>query len=318
MSNYSEQMKELTTELFKALDVCKVETINDALQLSKFAEETSLNEKEQIVRSILHHFGPKRFVNALESTPGLLPSIYQTCQLPASSTTEDLLQHIDKLEVYPFLNGFLPENKHFLRAICDALGLPERETAEDMIKSIADEIMLGGSENFLSSLPKEILEKFAIDLSVAVPLSVEHDKLVDMLMVKIFELEPYDAFQKLLHGESEDEEEYDVLPPPPPPPNKKRKRTPDQDDDNRKAKKVKGKYVCPPLENIKKGISSTDLRDLYNVTDLQEWCRQQGIASSGLKKSILIKTILQYLDTGVAPKAASKRGKAKGKGKRRK
>lgn len=62
-------------------------------------------------------------------------------------------------------------------------------------------------------------------------------------MVKIFELEPYDAFQKLLHGESDDEGKK------PSEANKKRKR--DDDFDEKKAKKAnkgKGKYVCPPLE----------------------------------------------------------------------
>jgi hypothetical protein len=61
-------------------------------------------------------------------------------------------------------------------------------------------------------------------------------------MVKIFELEPYDAFQKLLHGESEDEGQPEATN------NKKRKRDDDFNEKSAKKPKGKGKYVCPPLE----------------------------------------------------------------------
>lgn len=60
-------------------------------------------------------------------------------------------------------------------------------------------------------------------------------------MVKIFELEPYDAFQKLLHGESDDEGK-------PPESSKKRKRDGDFKDKPHKKSKGRNKYVCPPLE----------------------------------------------------------------------
>lgn len=66
-----------------------------------------------------------------------------------------------------------------------------------------------------------------------------------MLMVKIFELEPYDTMQKLLHGESDDESENPVETK-----NKKRKRDENENVDERGTKKARGKakYVCPPLE----------------------------------------------------------------------
>lgn len=120
--------------------------------------------------------------------------------------------------------------------------------------------MLGGSENFLTALKSSTLENFARDLGVCLPPApVTHEKLyviatksisdpfrVDMLMVKIFELEPYDAFQRLLHGESDDEGQRPLMPKDEKKTCKKRKR--DEDFDERNPKKGKGKHVCPPLE----------------------------------------------------------------------
>jgi len=186
--------------------------------------------------------------------------------------------------------------------MCEALGLPEKETAEDMSKTVADEIMLGGSENFFTSLKSETLRKFAADLGVALSSDMEHDKLVDNLMVKIFELEPYDAFQKLLVGESDDAAEVKRADTG----SKKRKR---EDESTEQKAKKKGKYVCPPLENIKEGITADELRDLYNVTDLQDWCKQHDVTHVG-KKSVVIKNILYFLDTGEKPKTPKSSPKA--------
>jgi hypothetical protein len=59
--------------------------------------------------------------------------------------------------------------------------------------------------------------------------------------------------------------------------------------------KGRAKYQAPPLTNIKKGVTGQDLHNLYNVTDLQEWCRQHGVDHTG-KKSAVIKRILYQLD----------------------
>eukprot|EP01127_Copromyxa_protea_P015362 TRINITY_DN4410_c0_g2_i1.p1 TRINITY_DN4410_c0_g2~~TRINITY_DN4410_c0_g2_i1.p1 ORF type:complete len:319 (-),score=63.82 TRINITY_DN4410_c0_g2_i1:50-1006(-) len=306
--------KELTAEIHKALELCKEENIWEAIECLKvipITEEASKGEKIcAIENAILHTYGPQRFVRALETSEknlNQLQSLYQACKLPASSTPETLRAHISEIGVYSFLDYFLPNSRSLLRSICEALGLPEREAAEDMVKSIADEIMLGGSENFLTALQTSTLEKFAADLGINPTSSVSHEKLVDNLMVKIFELEPYDAFQKLLHGESEDEGK------PPDTTPKKRKRDDDFNGEKGSAKKPKGKgkYVCPPLENIKKGTTAEQLRDLYNVTDLQEWCKQHDLPPNG-KKSLVIRNILHFLETGEKPKSA-KKGKKGGK-----
>lgn len=59
--------------------------------------------------------------------------------------------------------------------------------------------------------------------------------------------------------------------------------------------KGRAKYQAPPLTHIKKGITGQDLHNLYNVTDLQDWCRQHKVDHTG-KKSAVIKRILYTLD----------------------
>jgi len=81
----------------------------------------------------------------------------------------------------------------------------------------------------------------------------------------------------------------------------------------KKAKRQK--YIAPPLGNIKKGITKEDLHNLYNVTDLQEFCKKEGLDHNG-KKSLVIKRILNYLETGEKP--AKKPGKKGKKGSKKK
>lgn len=49
--------------------------------------------------------------------------------------------------------------------------------------------------------------------------------------------------------------------------------------------------------NIKKGITKQDLHDLYNFTDLQDFCRENGLEYSG-KKALLIRRIIAFVETG--------------------
>lgn len=59
--------------------------------------------------------------------------------------------------------------------------------------------------------------------------------------------------------------------------------------------KGRAKYQAPPLTQIKKGITGQELHNLYNVTDLQEWCKLHKVDHTG-KKSAVIKRILYTLD----------------------
>lgn len=53
----------------------------------------------------------------------------------------------------------------------------------------------------------------------------------------------------------------------------------------------------PLIEEIKKGVTYTDLFDTYNASHLVEYCAKNGLKKTG-KKPQVIKRILHFLDTG--------------------
>jgi len=203
-----------------------------------------------------------------------------------------LANFIEKYGLFTFLRVINQyEGPPVLNQFCEILGLPIKSQVGDMIKSIADEIMLSGSEELFSQFPEQLLISFLVDLELTFKPNDKKEKLVDCIMVHAFELEPLESFQKLLHGESDSGSDEDR-------PLKKRKvDTVNGESISVSTSGKKAKYVCPPLSNIKKGITRDDLQNKYNVTDLQQWCKENGLASSG-KKPQLIKHILEYLQTG--------------------
>jgi len=72
----------------------------------------------------------------------------------------------------------------------------------------------------------------------------------------------------------------------------------------------KEKYVAPPLTTIVKGQNDTHdkLFQLFNTTDLIDYCREKKMKVSG-KKVELIKRILAYLETGVIAEDKPKKRK---------
>jgi len=72
----------------------------------------------------------------------------------------------------------------------------------------------------------------------------------------------------------------------------------------------KEKYVAPPLTTIVKGQNDTHhkLFQLFNTTDLIDYCREKKMKVSG-KKVDLIKRILAYLETGVIAEDKPKKRK---------
>jgi len=196
-----------------------------------------------------------------------------------------------------------------LSDISTLLGLPDPfiQWEGDIVNLIADEIMLGGGESCLKALSKEILVDFGNQLRVGKPADLAQDALVDALMVQIFELEPVEEFEKLLKGKKTSSSVV---------PNKKkrpREESVDQDSDHdsQESKNKKQKHVSPPLSDIKKGISKAELHDKYNLADLQNWCKANEVSHQG-KKSIVIKNIYEFLETGKKKeqKATKKKRKA--------
>lgn len=92
-----------------------------------------------------------------------------------------------------------------------------------------------------------------------------------------------------------------------------------EDKKEKKEKKTRTPWVAPALSTIVKGkYSAADLHNKFNLTHLQDYCKQEGLKSHGQKK-ILIKTIIHYLETGekqlgdVKKKGPGKPKKAKSK-----
>ncbi len=44
---------------------------------------------------------------------------------------------------------------------------------------------------------------------------------------------------------------------------------------------TRAKYVAPPLSTIKKGITRQELQNLFNLSDLQAYCKQNGLPAAG-------------------------------------
>jgi hypothetical protein len=306
----NQPLETLTEEIVKLLKSVKEENINAAIQfLGVSDEECSTMDKEakmkKFERLAVYKFGIGRLVTLLKDSfnHSLQEKVTLCANIDSNNFQTELLHHIENLGLVAFLKSALnvPDGGTILNDICEMLGLPNKNSSNDMIKSIADEIMLSGSEEMFSSLSPEVLRSFIEDLGLKCDYPNAKEKLVDCIMVFAFELEPLESFQKLLHGESDSGSDEDR-------PLKRRKIDEDSLKSPNNKKSLSSKHVCPPLENIKKGITKEDLYNLYNLTDLQAWCREQDLPASG-KKVLLIKIILEYLEKGVKPTQNKKKKK---------
>jgi len=191
----------------------------------------------------------------------------------------------------------------------------EKELAQTQL---VDEILLSGTQVFLKSISKEILALWANDLQIEEIQNYDKDKIIDSILVKVFQLEPIESFEKQMKTPKkektaeveDDDDEEDQAERDDDPENEDgershmikknkrgRKRKDQESDGDQPKKKTRTKYKCPPLSNIKKGISKEDLHSLYNQTDLQQYCKKNGLAHAG-KKAAIIKRIILFLETG--------------------
>jgi hypothetical protein len=173
-----------------------------------------------------------------------------------------------------------------LRALCVALGVEglARDAAREASQreqQIADEVMLMGAESALLAGNVALLRVLAKELQLdSVPSGAAQEALADSVMAAIFNLEPLDK-KKLAHKQRQREEEQE-----------KRERP-----GRKKTKRGKSRYKAPPLSNIKRGITKQELHDLYNFTDLQEYCKEHELDYTG-KKALLMRRIIAFLETG--------------------
>jgi hypothetical protein len=297
----------LTEEIVKLLKSVNEVNIDAAIRfLGVPEEECAAMDKEakmkKFERLAVYKFGIGRLVTLLKDSfnHSLQEKVILCANIDSNNFQTALLAHIENLGLVAFLRSALnvPDGHTILNDICEMLGLPNKNSSGDMIKSIADEIMLSGSEEMFSSLSPDVLHSFIQDLNLKCDYPNAKEKLVDCIMVFAFELEPLESFQKLLHGESDSGSDEDR-------PLKRRKL---EEDSIKVPKKTLSKHVCPPLENIKKGITKADLHNQYNLTDLQAWCKEQELPFTG-KKGVLIKIILEYLEKGIKPTPSKKKKK---------
>jgi len=139
----------------------------------------------------------------------------------------------------------------------------------------------------LLTFNRELLEKWGKHFKISSLRSQSNSQIVQKIMCIIFKLEPLEIWQER-QAEIEKKKRQE----------NKRKRQDDSEVLHYKRKR--GPYICPPLSNIKKGITKEDLHNLYNLTDLQQWCKEQNIDHSG-KKSLVIHRVFSYLETGELP-----------------
>jgi len=171
------------------------------------------------------------------------------------------------------------------------------DTVESHLKEIVvDEVILGGVEDFFMTFPRQLLEGWCTDYDIIGTRQLRPREIVDKLMSVIFQLEPLEEWKRR-RDPSPSSTSSSRSPPTSPREKKKLKRPRSQSFPEKEIKRRRGPYVCPPLSNIQFGISKEELHNLYNLTDLQQWCKDQHIDSVG-KKSLVINRIYTFLETG--------------------
>lgn len=94
---------------------------------------------------------------------------------------------------------------------------------------------------------------------------------------------------KVLSDDEESEEEKKEKTP-------KKNKTPSKEEDT--PSKTRTPWQAPPLSTIVKGkYDYQGFYDNFNLTDLQEYCRMNGLKGKGVKKDV-IREILRFVETG--------------------
>jgi len=222
-------------------------------------------------------------------------------------------------------------NSSILNDFCNKLGLEleESPTESEIKKSIADEVLLLGSEAFFNDLNVTSLKQVCAEYSLRTTGS--KTELVERLMVKIFELEPLEEQEekenhvnhprkKKEQKKASDEQIAKTKERKESPIKKnvkkkeekkedKKEKTPEKKEDKKESKKRKAeekskeerpakkekKETKPSLSSIHKGTTAFDLHNTHNLTDLQKYCKSHSLAATGSKKDV-IKRILEFVD----------------------
>jgi len=258
-----------------------------ALSAPQLAHITDLAQLRSMVAAHVLRVGVARVLNFVPKP--LLRTITEAAHASSgssSSTSSAGNKHEVERTMGRTLRRFINERLDVasLRALSVALGVDglSREAAREASQreqQIADEVMLMGTEGVLLAVNVALLRVLAKELQLDVAPGQSQEALADTLMATLFNLEPLDK-KKLERKQRLREEEQE-----------KRERA------GRKVKRGKSRYKAPPLSNIKKGITKQELHDLYNFTDLQEYCKEHELDYTG-KKALLMRRIISFLETG--------------------
>jgi len=217
-------------------------------------------------------------------------------------------------------NFFNQCEEDLLAKFCENLGLHEVSAKKEMVEQLADEVILTGMKAFLTKLSVPILRRYAEEFQLKVPKGTKV-RLVEAIMVHIFELEPLDSTHSSSassastptsstteatssenssvpseNGEADQQNQEKS--------EKSEESKTDEDDASTKGK------PRPPISIIVPGMTSIQLHDTFNLTDLVQYCKEKGIGCYG-KKSQIIKRIVKYLETGQVEE--KKKRKSKGR-----
>jgi len=314
-----------TSEIGKAIKNLEVASLKNAL---KALDVDGAGEKEELqsrYQNTVLAVGLKSFLGKLKEKTAEA-SIQALGKSATGKSSDEIKASLAEILADTGIHGLVDKaGDDLLKQYCETLGL-EASDRDDMIKQIADEVMLTGMESFLNKLSLPILKSHCTEMQL--PTTGPKKALVERLMVFIFELEPL-----------EQENEKDK----PKKEKKKKEKSSDSGKEKSKSKakkeesktsteeseeskkegsktekkaepKKREKFVAPPLETIRKGKfdTYTDLYDNFNLPDLHSYCKQENLKASGKKKDV-IKRILHYLETGEVekPTDTKKRGKKK-------
>jgi len=298
-----EKLEEFADELANAVKPLRNETLASTI-------ERVLGKSEEgvlfpVLLRLVTTKAVKRFVSLLSSK-----NFESTCRefdLEVDKRSESAPKLVDIITESGVDGTLFKFDLHLLRALCKNLGLGEQEDEIEkpsLEADLLDEIMLGGMEALLNRLPPELLDEWRKDFELAQE-EKDHQGIVDAILVHMFQLEPLESFQKQLEKEKMNAKKEKQ-----PKQSKKGKKRKREESPDESGSKKRTKYQCPPLTNIKKGITREELHNLYNQTDLQEYCKEQEMLHTG-KKSVIIKRILNFLETGNKETASAKKGKKK-------
>jgi len=264
--------------------------------LLKMLEEFQINpastEKPVVVSELIHliiKFGLTRLLEKLSEGPTLKSRFV---------TDENFILSWTSTEEHPLLSLSQEETVE----LSQQLQLPmENLSKEDLKVAVDDEVLLMGFEKFLLQLSDKLtLELRGLGFGRTKKRNhglMSQKEIIEDVMAQTFDI--------LLQEDSgpvqdswEDDEEFDQDT------SKKTKK-------GKKARKVKkepkAKYIPPSIDSITPGAyTKEDLHNLFNATDLAQYCSQNKLSTAGTKTAV-IRRIMLFLETGTTEKKSGRK-----------